>query len=380
MTNETIEPVADPVSEISTEPSPRPSPHEVRGGLNADFAAELESDVVTDAVTESGVDTVTETGGEAITETGATASDVAWHLRGILESLVFAADRPVKAVRLARLARSSVAEIKVLLDQLASEYRGRGIQLVEVGGGWQFRTNPANASFVREINQTRPVRLSRAQMETLAIIAYRQPVTRPELEDIRGVDSGSALKFLLERETVKVIGRKEEAGRPLLYGTTPHFLELFGLASLRELPTLRELSELTDESKKLFEKRAGEPFTVEGEPAEPNATRDDDADADLDAEPGAMGPPAATPDAASADERAAPGFGAEPEDAQTDDALPSDGSVARGAGPTDDVDAGEDEDDDVDAGEDEDDDGDADEDEDDDGDADEVGDDDDDDE
>ncbi|MCC7538619.1 MAG: SMC-Scp complex subunit ScpB, partial [Deltaproteobacteria bacterium] len=193
-------------------------------------------------------------------------TDGAWHLRGILESLVFASDRPVKPARLARLARAALAEVKTELERLAQDYRERGVQLVEVGGGWQFRTHPANASFVREITASKPVRLSRAQMETLAIIAYRQPITRPELEDIRGVDSGSALKFLLEREVVKVLGRKEDVGRPLLYGTTPQFLEMFGLSSLRELPTLRELSELTDESKKLFEKRAGEPFVVESGP------------------------------------------------------------------------------------------------------------------
>jgi segregation and condensation protein B len=104
------------------------------------------------------------------------------------------------------------------------------------------------------------VRLTRAQLETLAITAYRQPVTRPVLDDIRGVDSGSALKVLLDRGLIKILGRKEEPGRPLLYGTTPYFLEFFGLKGLGDLPTLREFSELSEESRELFERRIGEPF------------------------------------------------------------------------------------------------------------------------
>jgi segregation and condensation protein B len=104
------------------------------------------------------------------------------------------------------------------------------------------------------------VRLTRAQVETLSIVAYRQPVTRPEIDDIRGVDSGSSLKILLDRGLLKILGKKEEAGRPLIYGTTPQFLEFFGLGSLRDLPTLREFSELSDESKALFERRSGEPL------------------------------------------------------------------------------------------------------------------------
>src|SRR5690606_26780750 len=115
-----------------------------------------------------------------------------------------------------------------LLAELSEEYAGRGIELCELAGGYQFRSAAANAPFVREIVEAKPVRLSRAQLETLAIAAYRQPLTRPELEEIRGVDSGSALKVLLERGLVKILGRKDEVGRPLLYGTTPLFLEFFG--------------------------------------------------------------------------------------------------------------------------------------------------------
>jgi segregation and condensation protein B len=101
---------------------------------------------------------------------------------------------------------------------------------------------------VRELLQAKPVRLSRAQVETLAIVAYRQPITRPEIDEVRGVDTGSALKILLERDLVRTIGRREEPGRPLLYGTSRFFLEFFGLRSLRDLPMLREYTELSEES------------------------------------------------------------------------------------------------------------------------------------
>jgi segregation and condensation protein B len=202
------------------------------------------------------------------------------HLKTVIESLVFVADKPISAHRIARLARAGTAVVERLLAQLAEEYRGRGIQLVEVAGGWQFRSAAENASFVRELIGRKPARLTRAQLETLAIIAYRQPVTRPEIEEIRGVDSGSALNVLLERNLVKIIGRKEEPGRPLLYGTTPQFLEFFGLRSLADLPTLKEDSELSEESRALFARRTGESFEdirdVTVEAGAPHGQRDGD--------------------------------------------------------------------------------------------------------
>ena len=120
--------------------------------------------------------------------------------------------------------------------------------LHEVAGGYQFRTHPSTREWVQQLIAGRPVRLSRAQLETLAIVAYRQPITRPEIDEIRGVDSGSTLKVLLDRELIRILGKKEEPGRPLLYGTTKEFLEFFNLSDLRELPTLREFHELTEES------------------------------------------------------------------------------------------------------------------------------------
>src|SRR5690606_23149490 len=127
------------------------------------------------------------------------------HLKSVLESLVFVSDKPVPAKRLARVARARTKEVVRLLGELVEEYRGRGIELVELAGGYQFRSAAVNAPFVREILETKPVRLTRAQLETLAICAYRQPLTRPEIEEIRGVDSGSALKVLLERGLVKIL-------------------------------------------------------------------------------------------------------------------------------------------------------------------------------
>lgn len=208
------------------------------------------------------------------------------HLKSVLESLIFVSDKPVPAQRLARVARARTKDVVRLLGELVEEYRGRGIELVELAGGYQFRSAAVNAPFVREILETKPVRLTRAQLETLAICAYRQPLTRPEIEEIRGVDSGSALKVLLERGLVKILGRKDEAGRPLLYGTTPLFLEFFGMRSLDELPTLREFSELSDESRALFARKTGEDIGSIGEISVPEGEWQSEDDEDEDEEGG----------------------------------------------------------------------------------------------
>ena len=170
-------------------------------------------------------------------------------LRSILESLLFAAERPLTPLELRRLVGVDDAPaIQAALDALVEEYRERGVALYDVAGGYQFRTHPSNSEYVQRLIAGRPVRLSRAQLETLSIIAYRQPVTRPEIDEIRGVDSGSTLKVLLDRTLIRVLGKKEEPGRPLLYGTSKEFLEFFNLSQLRDLPTLREFHELTEES------------------------------------------------------------------------------------------------------------------------------------
>ena len=142
--------------------------------------------------------------------------------------------------------------LRQALDLLQARWRDphnrRGFQLVEVGGGYTFRTNVRFAEFLRAVREAKPQRLSRPAMESLAIVAYRQPVTKPEIDHLRGVDSGGSLKVLLERKLVAVVGKKEEPGRPLLYGTTPEFLHFFNLRDLTFLPSLREFHELTDDA------------------------------------------------------------------------------------------------------------------------------------
>jgi len=175
-----------------------------------------------------------------------------------LESLIFVSERAATAAQLARAIKSRAAIVRELLAELMLEYKDRGIQLIEVAGGYQFRSSPACAPMVRDFVAQRPVRLTRAQLETLALVGYRQPITRPEVDEVRGVDSGSALRVLLERGLIKMLGRKDEPGRPLLYGTTPHFLEFFGMQNLKDLPTLREFTELSDENRALFKRKTGE--------------------------------------------------------------------------------------------------------------------------
>ena len=183
-------------------------------------------------------------------------------LKNVLESLIFVSEGPVTAKRLARAARATIAEVQPLLDELVADYEHRGVHLYYVAGGYQFRSARETSDFVKTLVAPKPVRLTRAQLETLAIIAYRQPITRPEVDDVRGVDSGSSLKVLTDRGLVKILGRKDEPGRPLVYGTTPKFLEFFGLGSLKDLPTLQEFSDLSDEHKALFERKTGESIDI----------------------------------------------------------------------------------------------------------------------
>jgi segregation and condensation protein B len=205
------------------------------------------------------------------------------HLKGLIEALVFASDSPVKTGDLAKSASAQTKEVKDVLVLLKSEYASRGLQLDEVAGGWIFRTNAAYAPFVRDLTKQKPVKLTRAQIETLAILAYRQPITRPEIDEIRGVDSGPVLKMLLERDLVRILGKKDEPGRPLLYGTTAHFLEFFGLKSLKDLPTLREFTELNEDSRRVVEKELGE--TLETVQAAEAASADRELGAQTDVPP-----------------------------------------------------------------------------------------------
>lgn len=158
----------------------------------------------------------------------------------LAEALIFAAAEPVPARALAQLLPED-ADADAVIASLRDRYAGRGVELVEAAEGWQFRTAPDLASrLTRVVRQTR--RLPRAAMEALAIVAYHQPVTRPEIEEIRGTSlAQTTLDALLEANLIAPMGRKEVPGRPTLWGTTPSFLGHFGLASLRDLPRREDL-------------------------------------------------------------------------------------------------------------------------------------------
>lgn len=175
-------------------------------------------------------------------------------LKPILEALLFAAPGPVRLEQLALAAEVDPGLVAPLLAELAEEYRcaGRGFVLVALAEGYQLRTRPEHAEMVRRLQSSRPVRMSRAAMEALAIIAYRQPVTRADIDYLRGVDSGGVVKSLLDKRLVRIVGKKDIPGRPLIYGTSREFLEFFGLQSLDDLPTLKEFTELTKESETLL--------------------------------------------------------------------------------------------------------------------------------
>jgi segregation and condensation protein B len=167
-------------------------------------------------------------------------------LGALIESLLFAAAAPVPITRLVEaLDGPGRAEVARALERLAASYEceGRGLRLVQVAGGWQLRTPPENGAWVRRLLRERPPRLSRPLLETIAIVAYRQPCTRLEIEAVRGVDADAVLSTLIERRLVRIVGRKEAPGRPLLYATTREFLEVFGLPDLNALPPLRDLGD-----------------------------------------------------------------------------------------------------------------------------------------
>ena len=170
-------------------------------------------------------------------------------IRTIIEAIIFSSEQPVTLDMLAAtIDEVPRAELGVLLEQLVTEWRGlnRPFHLVEVAGGWQFRTKAAFGPWIHRLAHDRPTKLSRASLETLSVIAYKQPITRPEIEDLRGVDSGAVVKNLLDRNLIKMIGKKDAPGKPVVYGTTQRFLEVFSLRDLGSLPSLRDLRDLEE--------------------------------------------------------------------------------------------------------------------------------------
>jgi len=194
-------------------------------------------------------------------------------IKNIIESLLFVADEPLTIDRLKNIITDAEPqELRGALEELAADYEARqgGFYLNHVAGGYQIRTRPDYKEWVKRMLRPKPQRLSKAALETLAIIAYKQPVIRADVEHIRGVDCGGVLRVLLERQFIRVLGRKEIPGRPLIYATTKRFLEVFDLKNLKDLPTPkeieefgRELSEEADETE--YEAEADEISSEDGD-------------------------------------------------------------------------------------------------------------------
>lgn len=207
--------------------------------------------------------------------------------RRIVEALILSSAEPISAAKLAEIIPyCKEGQAKDLVNELNTEYaeQDRAFEIWEVAGGFQLRTRAEFSGYLQKLQKERALRLSQAALETMAIIAYRQPVTRAEVEEVRGVDAGATVKSLLERHLIRIAGQREVPGRPMLYGTTRRFLEVFGLERLKDLPTLRELDELAREQG-LLEKTAedaGETPT-DGEPVAESITEAADAAESADA-------------------------------------------------------------------------------------------------
>lgn len=176
-------------------------------------------------------------------------------LRSIVESLIFVSEQPLSFRKIRNILEGvPTKDLKMVLDEMVAEYslNHHGVNIELVADGYQMRTKPENQEWVKMLVEYKPVRFSQAALETLAIIAYRQPLTKPELENIRGVDCASSLSKLLELGLIKILGRKEMPGRPFIYGTTPEFLEVFNLSNLEDLPTLQEIEDLSAEDIETF--------------------------------------------------------------------------------------------------------------------------------
>lgn len=179
-------------------------------------------------------------------------------LRRLVRALLLAAERPLEIPELVVLLAEAAEQeewptavapeaVEAAIAAVQAEWAGSGIEVVRVGTGWRLRTAPDLGPLVRRLWPDRTARLSRAALEVLSVVAYRQPCTRAEVEEVRGVDCGTLLKTLLDRRLLTTVGRKDEPGRPLLYGTTAFFLETFALPDLRALPTLRDLAAMEAE-------------------------------------------------------------------------------------------------------------------------------------
>lgn len=210
-------------------------------------------------------------------------------LKPIIEALLFVSGDPISIDRLRDVIGVGRPELQAALEGLKKEYAeaNRGLQVIEIAGGYQLSTRIEMAPWIKEMEKVKAAsRLSKPGLETLAIIAYKQPVTRGEIEMIRGVDAAGVLKTLMERRLVKIVGRKEVAGRPMMYGTTREFLQYFGLSDLTGLPTLKEFSEVADAEREGFspslnpEEENGMAYAAVAPEGENGENRDEQVEAD----------------------------------------------------------------------------------------------------
>lgn len=210
--------------------------------MSEEQAQEVQAAEVEEAAAETEVTAVT----EAVEVTEDHAELDAAEKTSLIEALIFTHGEPLALETLAQIARMKEVEVREAVTQIRSQLieRGSALELLEVGGKFQFRTRPEFSQYVRELKASKPRRLSGPALETLAVIAYRQPIVRSDIEKIRGVDVSPTIKTLLERKLIRIVGHQETVGQPALYGTTDDFLKVFGLSSLSQLPTLRDLKEL----------------------------------------------------------------------------------------------------------------------------------------
>lgn len=172
-------------------------------------------------------------------------------MRAIVESLLFVSEVPLSLAKIKSiLSMYTHEEITGALEELRQEYAGdaHGFFLAEVAQGYQFRSKPEYGEWIRKLKKITPTKLSQAALETLATIAYKQPILRAEVEGIRGVDVGGILRLLLEKRLIKILGRKNVVGRPIIYGTTQRFLEFFSLKDISSLPTIEEIGDLAEQT------------------------------------------------------------------------------------------------------------------------------------
>ena len=204
-------------------------------------------------------------------------------LKNILEAILMSAGKPLTADKLVKMftdePRPSISQVKKQLAELAVDCEGRGIELVQVGSGFRYQGRQEYGPWVSKLWEVKPQRYSRALLETLALIAYRQPVTRADIEEVRGVSvSSSIMKTLLEREWVHVVGHRDVPGRPAMYATTKAFLDYFNLQSLDQLPTLSEIKDLSQLEPELDLENIAAPAESETETTE---TDNDEASSEV---------------------------------------------------------------------------------------------------